>query len=116
MPIFMSWLPRPFRDTFDLRAQIEELAFDVLIPPPNVVRAVNRRRALGRQGGQDQRGARAQVADLDFGAAQRRGPVIAAWCASRSSTSAPMRRSSRQPVEAILEDRLVDVATCRWPG
>ena len=33
---------------------------------------------VGRERGQDQRRAGAQVADLELGAVQRRGPVIAA--------------------------------------
>ena len=35
---------------------------------------------FGGQRGQDQRGARAQVGDLDFGALQRRGPWNTAVC------------------------------------
>ena len=59
---------RPFREALDPGAEVEELALDVLIAPANVVRAVDGGRALGGQGGQDQRGAGAQVADLDLGA------------------------------------------------
>src|SRR4030065_2374223 len=40
------------------RPQLLELAVDVLIPPVNVVRAVDQRGTVRRQGGQDQRGPR----------------------------------------------------------
>ena len=118
MPIFMSVLNRSLlRDTLDLRAEIEELAFDVLIPPPNVVRAVNRARPVGRQRGEDQRRAGAQVADLDLGAVERR-PALDRGVVrvERCSIWAPIRSQLGQPLEAVLEDRLVDRATCRWPG
>ena len=50
--------------------------------------------ALGGEGGEDQRGAGAQVADLDLRAVEGRRPVIVAWCASTMSIRAPIRRSS----------------------
>ena len=71
MPIFMRCgAAVPSCDALDPGAEIQELALDVLIPPVNVVRAVDGGGAVGGQRGQDQRRAGAQVADLDLGAVQ----------------------------------------------
>src|SRR4051794_17768591 len=59
----------------DARAELLELAVDVLIPPLDVVSAVDQRGALGRECGQDQRGAGPEVADRDLAAAQARRAV-----------------------------------------
>src|SRR4051794_14567212 len=59
----------------DARPELLELAVDVLIPPLDVVRAVDERRAVGGEGRENQRGAGAQVADRDLRAAQPGGAV-----------------------------------------
>ena len=65
----------PSCEARDPGAQIGELAFDVLIPPLDVVRTVNRRLAVRGERGEDQRGAGPQVADLGVGAVERRRAV-----------------------------------------
>src|SRR4051795_7326812 len=59
----------------DARAELLELAVDVLIPPLDVVRAVDQRRAVGGEGREDQGRARAEVADRDLGTAEAAGAV-----------------------------------------
>ena len=73
--------------------------------------------AVGGERGEDQRGAGPQVADLDVRAVERRR-ARRSWrgAVSTMSIRAPIRRSSRQPLEAVLEDRLVDVRGARSPG
>src|SRR3954453_6840471 len=56
------------RGTDDARAQLLELAVDVLIPALNVMGAMDERGAVRGQCGEDERGARAQVADRRLGA------------------------------------------------
>ena len=44
------------------------------------------------------------------------GPVISAWWASAISICAPELAELREPLEPVLEDRLVDARGARWPG
>ena len=75
----------------------------------NVVRTVDGGGALRGQGRQDERGAGAQVADLDLGAVQARATV------DRRVLGVDLRRLDAhlarlaEPLEPVLEDRFVDV-------
>src|SRR5215207_9716084 len=59
----------------DAGTQLLELAVDVLIPPLNVMGAVDQRAAVRRQRGEDQRGTGAQVADRRLRPVEPRGPM-----------------------------------------
>src|SRR3954466_2991035 len=61
--------------TDDAGAQLLELAVDVLIPPLDVVRAVDQGRTVCRERGEDQRRPGAQVADRRLAAVQPRRTV-----------------------------------------
>src|SRR5215204_5710879 len=98
IPIFMTWGmllrgPRSGRDgrgaeggqvggrlgrvgrAGDTGTQLLELGVDVLIPPLNVMRAVDQRASVRGEGGEDQRGAGAQVTDGGLRPVQLRRPV-----------------------------------------
>ena len=114
MPIFMrrwnrsllrgarSWRPGP------------ELAFDVLIPPLDVVRTVNRRRRRrrrARRGSARRRPAGRRSRRRPRGGGVR--PWIVAWWVSVMSIRGAHPVELGQPLEAVLEDRLVDVSRRR---
>src|SRR4029079_15346204 len=93
--------------TGDARTQLLELPVDVLIPPLNVMRAVDQRGALGRQRAEDQRRAGAQVGDVRLAAAQgRRAEVLGVGRALDLHPFAELAQLG-EPLEPVLEDRLV---------
>ena len=107
----LTW-STPFGDVLDPRTQVEELALDVLIPPPDLVRAVDDARALGGERREDQRGAGAQVAHLDLRAVQvgraRDRRVVAVVDVDRARPSGAARPShSRRSSKIVSWMRLV---------
>ena len=81
----------------------------------NVVRTADGGRALRRQGGQDERGSGAQIADLDLGAAELRGAVDRGVLAVEDAipVRAEVRGASEllgiDPMYVACEGRLVAV-------
>ena len=102
--------------TGDARTQLLELAVDVLIPPLNVMRAVDQRGALGGQRGEDQRRAGAQVGDVRLGAAQGRGTedrrVVRVLRSPPGRRACPAPRATRAGPRRSPRGRV----TCRWPA
>ena len=101
----------------DARSELLELAVDVLIPPVHVVGAVDERRTVRGEGGEDQRRACAQVADPTprrRGGGPGRGST--AWCASSMSIRAPSLRSSASQSMRSSKIGLVHVRRAASPG
>ena len=100
----------PFLDALDPGAEVQELPLDVLIPAPDVVRAADRRGPLGRERGRGsatRRRAGRRSRRRRRGAWPARGRRPAAGPSARSS--APIFGELAGPLEAVLEDRLVDL-------
>src|SRR6187402_2383945 len=89
----------------DAGAQLLELAVDVLIPPLDVVRAVEERRPVGREGGQDERGAGPQVADRGLAPVERRRAVDRRPVGVEDVDPRPELAQLGEPLDPVLEDR-----------
>src|SRR3954454_8796298 len=92
----------------DAGTQLLELAVDVLIPPLNVMRAVDERPAIRRQRGEDQRGPGTQIADRRLRAMERRGTVDRGVVRVLDVDVRAELPQLREPLDPVLEDRLVD--------
>ena len=110
MPIFMRLAVHEGRFLLDAGAQVEELALDVLVAATDVMDAADGRAAVGSEGAEDERGAGAQVAHHELAAVEGRGPGDGGVMGVLDLDPGTHLAEVRQPLEAILEDRLVDGA------